>query len=247
MNEISLFKYIDFETSSLCNRTCPTCIRNSRSDDEIASWFERSYLPIEIIKLALDQCSELGFRGGVCLSHYNEPLMDDRIAGIAGVVKSYGIFKPIFLNTNGDYLTPELADKLDGLLDYIIISLYMNEPKKSERAKELGSLFHKTEVHAVTNSEHIPTHFSPKFDVVDLANKYRDNVCTWPQTRVIINHRRQYLFCCDDVVGNFGFGTFPEVSIRDYWYGEKHIEMVRNLMDRGGRRKYEYCYTCPRP
>jgi hypothetical protein len=65
--------------------------------------------------------------------------------------------------------------------------------------------------------------------------------------RVIINHKRQFLLCCDDVIGNFDLGTFPETSIKDYWFGEKHSQIVRDLKERGGRHKYEYCYTCPRP
>jgi len=245
---IHLFKYIDFETVSLCNRRCPTCIRNSHPDrDALAPWFEEHLLPIEIIREALDQCIELGFGGGVCLSHYNEPLMDARISEIAHIVKSYGIFKPIFMNTNGDFLTEELAQSLDGVLDKILVSLYMDEPKKSERARWIESLFHKTKAHTITMSEHIPTHFSPKFDVKSLSELRRDHPCAESRIRVIINHRGQFLACCDDVIGNFGFGSFPETSIDDYWFGEKHSQFVQDLKERGGRHKYPYCYTCPRP
>jgi len=95
--------------------------------------------------------------------------------------------------------------------------------------------------------EHIPTHFSPKFDIVKMANSYINNDCTTEiQSRIIINHRRQFLVCCEDVIGNFGFGTFPETSIKDYWFGAKHIELVNDLMVAGGRNKYEYCSICPK-
>jgi len=202
---------------------------------------------MEVIKEALDQCVELGFGGGVCLSHYNEPLMDDRIVDIAELVKSYNKFKPIFLNTNGDFLTEGLAKSLDGVLDKILVSLYMDEPKKSERARWVESLFQKTEAIPLTASKHIATHFSPKFDVKSLAELHRDHPCTESRIRVIINHKRQFLLCCDDVIGNFDLGTFPETSIKDYWFGEKHSKIVRDLKERGGRTKYEYCSTCPRP
>jgi hypothetical protein len=65
--------------------------------------------------------------------------------------------------------------------------------------------------------------------------------------RVVINHRRQYLLCCDDVIGNFDLGTFPETSIKDYWFGEKHMEIMNNLKSIGGRLLHPYCATCPRP
>jgi len=204
-------------------------------------------LPIEIIKEALDQCVELGFDGGVCLSHYNEPLMDKRIAEIAELAKSYGRFKPIFMNTNGDFLSKTLAQDLDGLLDKILVSLYMQEPRKSERAKWVKSLFHKTDAIPLTQSDHIPTHFSPAFDVKSLAEEHKNHGCPEPRIRVVINHRQQYLLCCDDVIGNFDLGTFPGTSIKDYWFGEKHKSIMNNLSNSGGRLLYPYCTTCPRP
>jgi hypothetical protein len=242
-----LFKYVDFETISSCNRTCPTCIRNSHPDMEaMQSWFEPNYLSMDIIKMALDEVAEMGFTGGICLSHYNEPLMDERIADIASLVKSYGLFRPVFMNTNGDFLNEELAQSLDGKLDRILISLYMPEPKKSERAKWIKSLFHITDAQPLIRSDHIATHFSPAFDVEKLAKTYINNRCTEPQIRVIINHKRQFLLCCDDVVGNFDLGTFPETSIKDYWFSDKHQQIVSDLNSNDGRHKYPYCASCPR-
>ena len=247
MNKIHRFKYLDLETCSMCNRACPTCIRNSHPNRaKIWSWFEPNLLPMEVIKEALDQCVRMGFDGGVCLSHYNEPLMDNRIAEIAELVKSYNNFKPIFLNTNGDFLTEELAQSLDGVLDRILVSLYMDEPIKSERARWVESLFKKTEAIPLTMSKHIATHFSPAFDVKSLSEMRREHPCTESRIRVIINHRQQFLLCCDDVVGNFDLGTFPETSIKDYWFGEKHSQIVNDLKVRGGRHKHKYCHACPR-
>jgi len=246
MNE--LFKFLDLETVSTCNRTCPTCIRNSHPDREALSpWFELNLLPVEIIEEALDQCADLGFTGGVCLSHYNEPLMDRRLPEIAELVKSYGKFSPVFLNTNGDFINEERAEELDGKLDKIIVTLYMDEPVKTYRKNWIKTLFKYTHPEIITMSDHIPTHFSPKFDVEALAEKHRNKPCSEPQMHVIINHRREYLLCCDDVIGNFDLGTFPETSIRDYWFGEKNMEIMNNLKNTGGRLKYSYCSTCPRP
>jgi hypothetical protein len=209
-------------------------------------WFERNYLPIETIQMALDEVVEMGFTGGICLSHYNEPLMDERIVEIAQLAKSYGVFEPIFLNTNGDFLTEGFAQSLDGILDKMLISLYMPEPIKSKRAKWIKSLFHTTEAIPLIQSDHIATHYSPAFDVVRLAEEHINNKCHEPQIRVVINHQREYLLCCDDVVGNFDLGTFPEISIKDYWFGEKHQRIANDLKVNGGRRKHPYCASCPR-
>lgn len=224
------------ETISTCNRRCPTCLRNSYSDRErVASWFEPSLLPLGRINMALEQYAALPKTDStVCLSHYNEPLMDDRISVIARVAKSYG-FDTIYLNTTGDLLTKEIAKSLDGVLDKI---------RFSTRKEKFKSMFQETEV-VFTEHGHIATHFSPKFDVEELAEQHRDRPCFEPDKRIIINHQQQFLLCCDDLVGEFDLGTFPETSIGEFLLDRSHI--VRQLKKPYGRKKYPYCSTCPRP
>jgi hypothetical protein len=243
---VSLFQFLDLETVSSCNRRCPTCLRNSIPDREaVASWFEPHYLEVDVIGEALDQAVRMGFSGGVWLSHYNEPLMDERIVEIAAEVRRHGKFKRVGFNTNGDYLTPELAAALDPVLDRIIITLYMDEPMKSERAAWMRTLFHHTEAQIITMSEHIPTHFSPKFDVVALAKAHAGHPCIEPAMRLIINHRRQYLLCCDDMIGIFNLGTFPEVPLAEHWNGV-HAAIQARLAQPGGRAWHPHCLACPR-
>jgi len=221
-------------------------LRNSHPDrDAVASWFEKNYLPEELIYEAIDQALSMGFRGGVCLSHYNEPMMDERLPGIAHKVRSYQELSTVHLNTNGDFITPELAAELDGALDFMIITLYMNEPKRSERAEWIKSLFQKTEVRIRVNNGHVATYFSPAFNLDELIQRFSPQACEQPDIRVIINHRRQYLLCCDDLIGNFDLGTFPEVGIGNYWNGKKQ-EIAETLSEMGGRSWHPYCAICPR-
>jgi len=198
----------------------------------------------ELIYDAIDQAIALGFRGGVCLQYYNEPLMDERLPEIAHKVRSYPELKTVHLNTNGDYITPELAAELDGALDYMICTLYMNDPIKSERAAWIPTLFKETEVRMKTDSHHIPTHFTPAYDLESLIKVAQGMSCDQPTIRVIINHRRQYLLCCEDVIGNFDLGTFPDVGIEDHWLG-RHNELSNALSVAGGRKVHSYCMICP--
>ena len=242
-----MFKHMDFETISTCNRVCPTCIRNSHPDKgTIQHWHDTYYLDPSVVYEAIRQAQGMGFDGTVCLSHYNEPLMDWRISYIADYIKNTLKVSTVYLHTNGDYLTKELAEDLDGKLDKIVISLYTKKSERKERAEMFKSLFHKTEVQVITESDHIATHFSPKFPVAQLAETNRQHVCHEPSIRVIINHRKQYLACCDDVIGNFDMGTFPEISIKDFWFGYKREMMESNLSQEGGRANYPYCLSCPR-
>lgn len=240
---MKLFQWLDLETISTCNRTCPTCLRNSHPDrDAMKSWFELRYLEVEIIEEALRQVRELGFVGGVRLSHFNEPLMDERLPDLARLVQEHGY--QAYINTDGDFITPELAKDLDGAFEQIIVSLYMKEPIKSQRAEWIPTLFKYTEIQ-IMDGTHIPSHFSPKFDVKKLADQYRGEPCLEPAMRCIINHRGQFTLCCEDVIGNFDLGTFPETSIKDYWFG-KRAQIQETLSVAGGRNWHPYCASCPK-
>lgn len=242
----NLFSYLDFETIGSCHRRCRTCIRNSHPDRKaLESWFGPNYLPEGLIYSAIEEALTLGFRGGVCLSHYNEPTMDERLPEIAHKVRAYSELDTVHMNTTGDFLTPELAAELDGAFDYIIVTLYMKDPKKSKRAAWLPTLFKKTELRIVTEPHHTPTHFTPAYDLKTLISQAQGKSCSQPVVRVVINHRREYLLCCDDVIGNFDLGTYPEINIKDHWFG-KHKELADILAHPGGRHSLPYCMTCPR-
>lgn len=247
-SDINLWETIDFETISTCNRVCPTCLRNSYPDREkVESFFTPNYMPVELIKEALDQCVDAGFRGSVILNHYNEPLQDERLPEIIRMVRAYPQWKTVWFHSNGDLLTEEFAKEVDGTLDRIVFTLYMDEPVKSKRAEWIRSLFPNTYLDINTYSEHITTHFSPREELQPMIERHKNNPCTEVERRIALNHKGSYLVCCDDMIGHFGFGKFPDTSLVDYWYGEKHVQMIRDLRGYGGRLKYAYCAICPRP
>src|SRR5690242_4080275 len=78
---IPLFSQLEIETKSTCNRTCDFCIRNSHPDREaVKPWFEENEMPADTVLRLMREAQAIGFRGTVCLQHYNEPLQDPRLA-----------------------------------------------------------------------------------------------------------------------------------------------------------------------
>lgn len=245
---IGLFPRLEIETQSTCNRHCNTCLRNSIPDrNSVASWFEVNKLPADTIKRILEQSIELGFKGEVCLSHYNEPLMDERIIDIVKQTKSMG-FSRVFFCSNGDFLTEEIASGLDGALDDIGFTLYMKEPMKSKREVWIRSLFKKTRLDpiGIGIEGHMATHHSPLIDVASVSRKHSGNPCSLPTRRLIINHKGQMLLCCDDLTGNFDLGNIHESTVEELWYSDKHQNYVTELLRPGGRSIHPHCLTCPR-
>jgi hypothetical protein len=175
----------------------------------------------------------------VCLNHYNEPLLDKRIVKIAQMAKNC-YFRNVFLHTNGDLLDYNIAAGLDGVLDRIAVTLY---PGGRER-EEIQSLFQVTVVDFQPNI-HVATHYSPSYDVALLAKQRKDNLCLEPDQRLIINHKGDYLFCCECLISKFDLGEFTNISLWDYWNGKRKI-LAEFLKYPGGRVWNDYCYTCPR-
>lgn len=236
---------LSIETSAFCNRTCSGCLRNSHPAIPDGHWDNPPILPLSVVFKILDEAVENEFKGKVCLSHYNEPLMEDGFPMVVrGVKKKYpDLF--FYAHTNGDFLTEDIANQMDGYLDRIVVSLYMDEPKKSERAQWVHSLFSKTICDVILQSTHIPTHFSPDYDIKSLIEQNIDHDCKEPSMRIIINHESKYLFCCDDLLDEFHLGSYPEKSLVEHW--NEKMKMQAILLQKGGRRKFSYCSLCPRP
>ncbi len=229
-----LFDRLEIETCSLCNRRCPTCLRNSYPDKvATAHYFEPHTLPTAVIQDLLDQARALDFHGAVVLSLYNEPLLDGRIADLARYAQSLNTFAEVFMCCNGDLLTPEIAHDLDGALDNIRLALYDGH----QRAVEMHGWFTKTHV-TFTGGRHIPRHFCPG------APSYPEQPCEMEsQLRCQIDSRGAMHLCCEDIAGLFDLGSIYERSLADLWFGEPHAAILEALQQPGGRRGY--CATCP--
>jgi len=187
----------------------------------------------------------MGFRGRVCLQHFNEPLQDSRLAELARMAKSVGAFAEVYANTNGDLLTPQRAAELDGAIDRLHIALY--DGPKNERALRYLSYFKRTTL-TFTGGEHVVTHNSPFANLPDAITQCRKMPCEFEcQARCIISYTGEMLMCCDDIAGAWQLGNVGVTPLKSLWYGDKHSSVVKALSLPGGREQYPLCRMCPRP
>jgi len=239
-----LLNQVNLETSSYCNRRCVNCIRNSHHDKYVTKpWLEENFMPMETIRHVLEQVVEMGHPDSICLQFYNEPLLDPRIADIAAYVKSLGL--KVSLLSNGDNLTEELASRLDGVLDMVAFTLYQTGKERGARRRRICGLFEKTFVKFKTGV-FIPAHYAQSWDLDALVEKHVVRPCNMPTCALYINFKGEVCLCCADFGANFDLGTVYDATLREIWYGEKHQQMVRDLLVPGGRKKYPFCSTCPR-
>lgn len=238
-----LFDELNIETQSTCNRVCPTCLRQSHPDKAaLAGRFAVNQMPADLVRSLIDQAVTLGFNRWICLQHFNEPLQDNRIADFGRYAR--GKFEGVVIHSNGDLLTPEMAQRLDGAFDVIRIALYGGN--KAQRAARIVDLFRDTAID-FTDGEHITTHHAPRIELVDKVAEYVDRPCEREaQMRCIIGYNGKMLLCCEDINGIYDLGNANDTPLRDLWFGERHAQILETLSQPGGRRAYAYCATCPR-
>lgn len=241
-----MFKELDIETVSTCNRSCPTCLRNSSPRADVRERFGKPhYLPTYTVLEILDQAKMIGFTGTVNLSHFNEPLQDERLALFGRYAKDLLVFETVMFHTNGDLLTQRRADSLDGSFDCATVALYDDDSQ--ENRDRLQNMMPNTRL-IWTGGEHIVTHFSPSASLREWVEMSRPQPCRrGAQRRAIIDYRGNLLLCCEDIGAWPSFGNISDTSLYDLWFSNKHMTVLATLNEPGGRERYAYCRSCPRP
>lgn len=243
--KMHLFSELNIETCSDCNRTCPTCERNSYPYPAALAGREAHHeMPSDLVRSLIDQAADLGHTGTVCIQHYNEPLLDPRIGEFGAYAKAKGCFSEVYLNTNGDLITPERAALLDGSFDRFNIALY--GPGKDERKARLLAMFQRTSL-TFTDGSHVVTHYSPFTNREHEIENCRMEPCEREaQMRLILAWDGSMLMCCDDIAGECGLGNAHDTALRDLWFSPRHVAILTALGRRGGRYAFPLCYNCPR-
>lgn len=252
-----LFNQLVIETIGSCNRTCPSCLRQSypeaRSSKSLpllrtveTGVSQGVKLETEVFESLIDQSAALGFRGLVTLQFFNEPLLDDRLVDLGLYVRAKLPKSKRTFCSNGDLITPELAAEIDGVFHQINLSLYMPQAKQEARREWLRSLFKKTHLN-FRHGIHFMTHFSPGPGLEEAVHAFQGQPCTLFDRWLIVNATGDVSYCCEDVNADFGLGNIKDTPVKEIWFGDRNRHLVRTLRHAGGRKKLPYCASCPRP
>jgi len=241
-----MFKELDIETASSCNRVCPSCLRNTTDPAKLAERLnpKPTLMPSHLVYRIIDEAAEMGFTGLVNLSHFNEPLQDERLPLFGAYAKSKGVFEAVMFHTNADLLTYRRAQRLDGEFDAITVALY--DKNTDENQRRISGMFAKTRI-GFTPGVHIITHYSPDSSLQNWVEQVKGQPCRrGAQRRMILDYRGEMLMCCEDVGAYPSLGNIKNSTLAELWYSEKHVKIMADLNESGGRAGYGYCLICPR-
>ena len=232
---------LSVETQARCNHNCSEC---PRTLDPTRSRFHPDGSPVttqmptaKVIDL-INQAAEMGWQGSIHFSHYSEPLVDPRFTTFCRHAVKKGLKPELF--TNGSLLTPKLIKEIDELVPYIVISF--SSPGGEEYWQ---SLFKKSRVRTTKNLAVLI--WSPYTNLLKASiSSVASKPCIGPLFSAFrINYDGQMSMCYADFNNEFGLLNAFDHTLEELWFGEEHVNAVKEMAVPGSRGKRGLCSVCP--
>jgi len=224
---------VNIETIDTCNRSCSFCPRSVYTDTN-------KEMPLYMYREILTQLAELDYTGMVSPLLLNEALCDDRIIEIVEMTHEILPKCKIFIDTNGDFLTHELLQRLVWAgLRRLVVNHYDD---KNEH------LFDITEGHPRLRVTHRMTDEIDLYNragVCDVESDLNKDFCVKIFQRIPIRHNGDVVLCCADFFGEVVMGNIMDTHISEIWRSDKYMK-YRKAHSEGRARDMRLCNKCNR-
>lgn len=240
-----IFHNVMIETINRCNGTCSFCPANKADESRpFKKMTEKMFYEI------IAQLKELKWTGKLFLCVNNEPFIDNRILNFCEYAKEVIPDMTTVLISNGTLLTPEIMDKMVGVVDQITINDYSEKYILSPTHKKIYGYIKQNKerfgkMNIVINRRYSKEILATRAGTA--PNKPKKNVrvncaCVYPFTDLIIFPDGQVGMCCNDCREISKFGDISEESLIDIWRNEKFKKLRMSMS--GGQRLYPFCEEC---
>jgi GTP 3',8-cyclase len=215
---INMFETVNLETSSSCNRKCSYCP---------VSRFPRpqSNLSMKAIFKIAANLKQIGFKGEIAFTGYNEPLMDSRIVEIIKVFRNALPKNKLIIYTNGDFLTAPLLKKLNQWGVLFNISIHEGKQPALHNNKELNV--------RRNMQERI---LSTRAGLVEVKHPQNLRWCILPKTQITIDYKGNVILCSDDYFSSVVWGNIKKQGLMQIWSKYKKARLLKP--------KLELCKEC---
>ena len=243
----SLFKEIEFETTSYCNRKCNYCPNVEYERFGADSDF---FMPENIFKTLIQQLKDMQFEGKIAPHLYGEPLIDPRMVEWIAYMRKHLPSSKLKIVTNGDYLTENKYKALRSAgLDVLFISKHSKKLKKAT-LKLLDSLSKdELEEHIVLNDFYTDFNddqsmFTNRGGDIEIEKKQNSLPPIWCgyATYPVINTFGDIVLCCQDYQNLYISGNIMERHLHDIWWDPKNINLRRRIFQ--GYYDLDICQNC---
>lgn len=251
-----IFKKVEMETGTLCNRSCPYCpVSKYPRKGKKMKW--------KVFKKIIHDLSEIPFVGTINFHRYNEPLLDKRLEKMVSYTKKELPNVIIQIFTNGDFLNKETYKKLRkaGVYSFVVTSHWQKERGNVKRKENIIPSFYKDLSEkerkkvlfnrTITTNE-LPINMANRGGLVEcLEDEYstiekKDCPIMHRAGQLHIDYKGRVLLCCHQYRAKDGpvFGNVLQNDLLDIWNSYK----FRNARDklRKKNRPFDICNKCKR-
>lgn len=221
-----LFKSVEIETTSICNRKCTYC--PNYSNQRQAGYMEES-----LFYKVIDELAEINFSGRFSPHFYGEPLLDKRIVAFMSYARKKLPDAYMKFFTNGDFLTYDMfTGLLDAGVDNFRIAQHDDQPSKTinETLKKIDdkTFEERVEYEKYFNNDKFLMSRGGLIEVKhDLKMKFCDYV-----SGITIDYEGNMLLCCQDYTSRYIFGNLKNEKILDVW-NKRQYKFLRDKIKCG--------------
>ncbi len=232
-----MFKAVEIETISVCNRRCVYCpVRYYKRESKLMNE--------KLFKKIIDDLSKINFSGRISPHFYGEPLLDKRLPRLMKYVKRKLPECKIIIFTNGDFLNKETFHNLiNSGVDKFLITQHGEKMSvnMSNLFKEVNWLQKRKYIHyRVYTMEN--TDLSNRGGLVDPTNMIKMKLCPLPSDIVVVDYNGHVILCCNDYFSQHVFGDTNKENLIDIWNKPIWKKVRHDLMT--GKFDWEICKIC---
>jgi len=230
-------RFVEVETTTYCNRRCSYC-PNSIFDRGLRK--NEVLMPDELFHKIVRDLGQNNFCNQFSPHNYGEPLADKRMPDLLEIARAEMPLARIAIYTNGDFLTPELFDRLDESVDHFVITQHGEKmpPGVAAIFDRAGGTHPKIRYKTAAQIE---LNASNRAGLIPMEFNQR-KACGVVMQELHINAHGQLILCCEDFLARKVFGNMADLTIEEAWSSPERLAVHRSNVK--GEFVLPGCATC---
>jgi radical SAM protein with 4Fe4S-binding SPASM domain len=233
-----MFRNVELEINSMCNRTCWYC-------PNVSSKRPHGYMEQALFEKIIAELADMDFDGAVSYHFYGEPLLDKRLLGfVEYTARQVPRCRPV-IYSNGDFLT------LDLFRQYIQagVSIFWITQHDNSIPPHLRQILDEA---TAEEKRHIDIHFANTIQITNRSGLITSLKapaeplcvpCDWPLATMVITMSGAVVPCCNDYHETEVIGEVRTRSLRAVWCDDR-FERFRRALSKGDRTASGLCASC---
>ena len=238
VNSAFMFRSVELEINSMCNRRCSYC-------PNVSTQRPTGYMAESLFQKIIADLGEMNFGGNVSYHFYGEPLLDKRLLGfVEYTVRHVPRCRPL-IYSNGDFLTLDLFREYIkwGRTRFWITQHDNQMPPNLQAILTEASAEEQDHIVVRFANDRRMTNRSGLIKTMTVPREPLEMPCDWPLAAMVITMNGNVVPCCNDYLETEVIGNVTTHSLREIWCSQP-FERFRSALSKGDRTASKLCVSC---